>query len=83
MLEAIPPERNARSTELARIRVGLGEHDRALASFANACEGRETALGYIASDPCWDPLANDDRFKTILRRMGLDRVRRPIGSGQA
>jgi serine/threonine protein kinase len=77
-LEKTPPGQIARSTEIARILVGLGEHDRALAALADACRGHEPALSYVASDPCWDRLQDDERFKTILRTIGVDRVPRPV-----
>lgn len=76
-LEQVPPERAARSTELARILVGLGEHDRALAALADACDAREGPLGYIGSDPSWDVIADDERFMAILKRVGLSRRSRP------
>src|SRR5258708_39269814 len=53
-IDQMPAERVARSTEIARVLIGLGEHDRALDALADACRGHETALGYIARGPCWD-----------------------------
>jgi len=72
-LQDIPTERTARSAEIARILVGLGEYDSALVNLTEACGARESALAYIGRDFCWDPMVDDDRFKAILRRIGVER----------
>jgi TolB-like protein/Flp pilus assembly protein TadD len=80
-LEAIPAELVARATELARVLAGLGDHERALAALADACDQREGVLAYLGSDPCWDSIADDPRFVAILRRRGLAGRSRPLPAG--
>lgn len=55
-LEAIPPERVARSAEIARVLVGLGGYDRALAALSHACDQREVCLATLAVIPAGIPL---------------------------
>jgi tetratricopeptide (TPR) repeat protein len=71
-LDAMPPDRTARCFEMARIHIGLGELEAALGKLEDACEARETEIaGHLAVDPSMDPLRTHERFKAILRRVGL------------
>jgi hypothetical protein len=54
-----------------------GRTARALSPLVQTCDAHEGALGYTSSDPSWDVIAGDERFKTILRTMRVENVRRP------
>jgi hypothetical protein len=56
----------------AIILVGLGKLDEALGELAQAEEERWFFAGYLKIDPYFDPVRSDPRFKTLLKKMGLD-----------
>jgi len=55
----------------ARIYLGLGEPDSAIASLERAVRGRSDQMVFLSLDPEWDPLRADPRFQAILREIGL------------
>jgi tetratricopeptide (TPR) repeat protein len=55
----------------ALIRVGLGEHDRALACLENSLKQHCDWLIYLNVEPCWKDLKKYERFKTLLQKVGL------------
>jgi len=55
--------------EVATIQVALGDHDQALESLEKAVDVRDPALLTLRSDPVWDPLRHDPRFRDIARRV--------------
>ena len=63
-------DRTRRATGVARVYLALGEPSRAL----DYLEYTQKEYGYIQRlrDPAWDPIRNDARFITLLKRMGLD-----------
>lgn len=61
----VPPE------EVARIYVGLGEREQALAWLEKAYEERSDHLAFVKVDPAWDTLRSEPGFADILRRVGL------------
>ena len=48
-----------------------GENGKALDSLERAFEGRGFSTVFVKADPVFDPLRGDERYKTIIRRMGL------------
>ena len=56
----------------ARIYVGLGEVDSAIALLQQAVREKSDQMVYLALEPEWDPLRADPRFQAILREIGLD-----------
>jgi len=54
--------------------MGLGEQDRAIEWLDRAVTERSYGVGGINSDPIFDPLRSNPRFKKLLRRIGLARV---------
>ena len=57
----------------ARVYVGLGNKDQAIAWLEKAYEERSTGFYLLKVDPMWDPLRSDPRFQDLQRRIGLER----------
>jgi TolB-like protein len=57
---------------IAHVHVTLGEHDDAIRELEHACEQRSSSLHGVGIAPEFVPLRSDKRFKSILRRIGLD-----------
>jgi len=49
----------------------LGELDAAFASLEKACANREGLVIYLEADPDWDIVRSDQRFRDLVRRVGL------------
>ena len=60
--------RDIARTELAAAHAALGHHEEALGLLAEAAERRERSLATLRSDPVWDELRGDPRFREIERR---------------
>ena len=58
-------------TRIARLYVSAGEKERALGWLEKAYQEREGHLVYINVEPDWDPLRDDPRFQSLLRRMNF------------
>ena len=56
---------------LASIYATLGDKDKAFAELEKAFDERDCYLGRISVDPFMDPLREDARFKSLLKRMNL------------
>jgi tetratricopeptide (TPR) repeat protein len=56
---------------LAGIYATLGDKDKAFAELEQSFSERDFFLGRIAIEPAMDPLRDDPRFKSLLKRMGL------------
>jgi len=57
--------------ERARVRVGLGEPDRALELLERAYDAGTSALALVAVDPAFAPLRAEPRFRALLGRLDL------------
>jgi tetratricopeptide (TPR) repeat protein len=55
----------------ALIYVGLGEKDEAFVWLEKAYEERETNTPYLKVSPWFDPIRDDPRFQSLLRRMNF------------
>jgi hypothetical protein len=62
----------------ALLSLGLGEKEKALDWIEKAFEDRPSLLPYLGVDPLWDELRESPRFRSFLKRLGLDREK---GSG--
>jgi Tfp pilus assembly protein PilF len=62
---------DAASYQYAQIYASLGDKDRALAALEHAWSVRDPGLFTIRIDPLLDPLRNDARFQTIIKRMNF------------
>ncbi len=56
--------------ERAAAHSALGQVDEALALLEEAVRARDPRLASLRTDPVWDPLRPDDRFKAFLRSLG-------------
>jgi eukaryotic-like serine/threonine-protein kinase len=63
--------RRVPALHFALIHIGLGEKDEAFAWLDRAFEERSDQLPYLGVDPLFDPLRQDPRFTTLLRRLNL------------
>jgi hypothetical protein len=58
--------------EFAWIHFGLDDVDRGFTWLARACEDRTFDLIAIKVDPRFDSYRHDNRFRDLIRRLGLD-----------
>jgi len=56
---------------LAAIYAALGDKDKAFAELEESFSEKDFFLGRIAIDPAMDPLRDDPRFKSLMKRMNL------------
>ena len=57
--------------DAAAIQVRLGDYDAAFAYLEQAYANRNAYILYLNTDPGWDPIRSDPRFRDLTRRMGL------------
>ncbi len=57
---------------IAHVHVTLGAHDEAIRELEHACEQRSSSLHGIGIAPEFVPLRSDNRFRSILQRIGLE-----------
>jgi len=70
-LLAMSKERYVSAYFIAEIYAGLGDNDRAFEWLEKAYEERAILMISLQSNPKWDSLRTDPRFKTLVRRVGL------------
>ena len=63
---------HVRASQLGIVWVALGDRDRAFALFEKACSERDSRLDYLKSDPSFDPVRSDPRFKQLLKCVHLE-----------
>jgi len=56
---------------LVSIYIALGDKERAFAALEKSFEQRSFYLPYLQVDPFMDPLRDDSRFKSLVKRVGL------------
>lgn len=56
---------------IAQIHLGLGNRDETLDWLEKAVEDRSPLLFTLRSDPAWDPIRKEPRFRAILEKIGL------------
>jgi tetratricopeptide (TPR) repeat protein len=57
--------------DLAVLYDALGEREKAFASLDTAYKNRDLQLQFVGTDPRFDSLRSDTRFKDLVRRVGL------------
>jgi serine/threonine-protein kinase len=70
-LRSAPPARAATAFATALVHVGLGQFDAAFESFEASLARREDALVSLKVNPRLDPLRQDPRFTSLVRRVGM------------
>lgn len=68
-------------TDLALMHLALGDRETALEWLEKGIEERDVWMSFLSVLPFWDPLRDDPRFLSILKRVGLPDLRntRPPG----
>jgi len=66
------PQDESRPVHIARVYTALGEKDSAIRSLERAYLDRAFEIASIKVDPEFDGLRSDERFKDLLRRIGLE-----------
>ena len=56
---------------IAGLAAALGDHERALAEIERGLEVGDPSLPFIYSDPWYDPLRDEPRFRRVLETIGL------------
>jgi tetratricopeptide (TPR) repeat protein len=57
--------------DLAVLYDALGDREKAFASLDTAYKNRDLQLQFVGTDPRFDSLRSDSRFKDLVRRVGL------------
>jgi serine/threonine protein kinase/tetratricopeptide (TPR) repeat protein len=58
--------------DIASVHLGLGDHARTFEWLEKAVAANEYEVEFLKTNPAWDDLRPDPRFKAILKRMNLD-----------
>jgi tetratricopeptide (TPR) repeat protein len=58
--------------DIASVHHGLGDHAKTLEWLEKAVAANEYEVEFLKTNPAWDDLRPDPRFKAILKRMNLD-----------
>jgi TolB-like protein/Tfp pilus assembly protein PilF/class 3 adenylate cyclase len=75
-LSKLSKKKYVSSYHTALIYVGLRENDHAFEWLEKAYGERSDSLVYLAVEPRLDPVRGDPHFEDLLRRVGLDQLRR-------
>ena len=74
-LESLAANRYVPPYNFALISFGLNDHAKTFEWLERAFESRDVLLSaFLSSEPFWEPLRNDSRFRELLKRMGLKSV---------
>jgi len=71
-LQALSKQGYSVNSDIAFIYYGLGDKGRAFEWLGKACEEREDGMRNLKSEPVWDGLRSDPRFKSLLKKMNLE-----------
>ena len=71
LLRELAKTRYVRPYYIASIYAALGDKDKAFAELERSFAERDCYLGRLTVDPFMDPLRDDPRFKSLLKRMNL------------
>ncbi len=71
ILHAVVPGRYVPGYALALIHAGLSQHDQAFDWLGRALAMRDVHLAFLPGDVKWDPLRQDPRFISLLKRCGF------------
>jgi hypothetical protein len=66
-------EQKTSAYNVARVYAGLGERDMVMEWLERACEDHSGWVSWIGFDSEWSEYHGDPRFRSILKRVGLDK----------
>jgi adenylate cyclase len=69
---ALAPRSYTASDVMAYVHVALGDYEEAIRNLEQACEQHSSSLHMVGIAPEFAPLRSDERFLSILRRIGLE-----------
>jgi tetratricopeptide (TPR) repeat protein len=72
-LQRIATPRDPSPFRIAYVYIGLGDTDRAFEWLQKAIEARDWQMGMLNVEPAFDVLRSDQRFATLVERVGLPR----------
>lgn len=72
-LQKFSKQKYADAWDIAMVYVGLGEIDRAFQWLEKALEERAISLKYLKVEPRFDRIRSDQRYKALLKKIGLDK----------
>ena len=61
----------ASADDIARVHIALGQLDRAFEWLDKALDERALYVVYLKVDPSYEPLRSDERYRSLLERIGL------------
>jgi hypothetical protein len=70
-LEMRSIDRYVSPVQLAWMRLGLGDHDKALAELERAYDRRAADLIWLRVRPVFDAIRSNSRFESLCKRLGL------------
>jgi len=70
-LEALAEREYVSAYETAKVHIGLGQEEQALACLERAYAERAAGLVAVKAEPVFENLHSDPRFQALWRRMGL------------
>jgi len=71
-LERLSKRKYVPSDNIALVCLGLGKKDLMFEYLEKACEDRCVGMSWLKADPIFDSLRSDPRFKSLLKRIGLE-----------
>jgi eukaryotic-like serine/threonine-protein kinase len=71
-LQELSKQGSSVNYDIALIYYGLGDKERVFEWLGKACEEKEDGITHLKSDPVWDGLRSNPRFKSLLKRMNLE-----------
>ena len=72
-LQRIATPRDPSPFRIAYVYIGLGDTDRAFEWLQKAIEARDWQMGMLNVEPAFDVMRSDQRFATLVERVGLPR----------
>jgi Flp pilus assembly protein TadD len=72
-LNAMSPDGKAVPFNLALVSLGLGDYPRTLDHLEQAYAANSQFLVWLKSDPLYDPLREEPRFKALMKRLNFEK----------
>jgi hypothetical protein len=82
-LQDISGKRYVSPYGVAQIYAALNDKEQTYKWLETAYRDRAVWMSYLAVDPVFDPIRSEDRFRDLLRRVGLRREDSPAENGSS